>query len=675
MPTVTVLATNRAKDPTFESGIGGAQSSTSAALYPMVYDTAIKDTGVQSIRTDRQTGTPNTNIGVVNLAPTANANLMAIPVTPGEVVSGSARVRASVDYRGRINFGFRDAANVVLSTASGPLILGLLAGQWTTVAFENVVVPANATLLVPLGAVLTSASGVNTVGGEQAWFDSLIVVSGPTVEPYFDGDTAGAGAIAYRWTGTRNQSTSEKVETIPDPPPPSPDVLRAQVWVNGSQLPDTGAGYGVTPTGLADVKVTWGREDSETQPEAATASFTVVAPATGTAGTVLVPAGATVEIKAGDPAAAPALIWTSTTGIWTAQTGSWEDQPTGWTVVFTGRITDVATGTDPDGYAVSCTAADITAEYGHRYIGDQPWPLEAVVTRAGRICDLAGIPEIVWPTTWAAVPVSWRDVDSTSAFELLQELADSIGCVLRLRFGPGGSSLWVDDPATRIPLLTLALVGGVVVIQPVTGQPAQIDLTACVIDADPVVIRQDTETIVSITQVSWLEQTLDDKGQPAPTERTETRTDTLALAAYGTRRLGLSTQLTTQTDAGGLADRRLARSATAAWKLDQVTWDLADGGDISAALALLDGRSRIAAPVSVSDLPAWSPVGGALVGWVEGGTYTYSDTGWSLAMNIAPATTAGQSVTWAAIPAGWTWAQFDPAILWRDLYGVGYVTP
>jgi len=400
--------------------------------------------------------------------------------------------------------------------------------------------------------------------------------------------------------------------------------------------------------------------------------------------------------------------WTDVVGAWSAQgTTRWNQYPSGivdfsirgflfntggsstpigpapyYTNVFQGRVTDVELTPDGLGSVVAkATAVDVQAEYAHRYIGDQPWLSESSANRSNRIADLASIPRPTVPAPASTWPVSWRDVDSHSSVELLKGLADTINCNLWLRTGWDGQSLFYENPSLRTALLQLSYDGFHVIISQNANQPATIPLSACDVLAEPTVVRQDTENIVSIVDVTWLEQTLDDGGLPAPTERHVVVSDAPALDAYGTRRLGKSTELTLETNAATVANDTLTRSRAAPWLIPSFVWDTstgAGGADIGSLFSLLDGSTRIAAPLAVSELPEWSPIGESMVCWIEGGQYTY-DGYWELTMAVAPATSGGQSVNWNGLKVSslnaYGWNVYDPEIDWRDLVGVGSPPP
>jgi hypothetical protein len=350
--------------------------------------------------------------------------------------------------------------------------------------------------------------------------------------------------------------------------------------------------------------------------------------------------------------------------------------------VFSGTVTD-ALVTPADEYGalnVNGTATDVSSELANDYIGDEPWLKESVASRVARIVSLSnsGVPVRIDPAL-QAVNVSWRDVDAQPVMGLLQDLAQTTGGVLwPVNHLTTGAYLWMEDVRDRAAVRELELSGDTIVIVSTSDRPVYV-MTACDILLDPITLASTVKDVLTSVSVSWLEQTLDEDGLPAPTERTVTSRDAPAMDAYGLRSMSVSTELTSATDATEIADRHLARSRAADWRVSGYTLDtgildetvsVADADRMAALMALLDATSRVGLPLSVTELPAWLPDTVAGV-YVEGGSYDYSDGYWRLALNISPGTAAGQSVTWEQLDATWQWNQFDAAVSFVDLYGVG----
>lgn len=202
-------AVNRVLDPTFESGVASAQASNNGALYVLTYDTTIVQSGARSALLTRSASTPSTTLGSISFTPAQFANVVKVPVTPGEVISFGCFARCSVAHMARMSYTFRDASNVnVGSNTLGPNLGPFGVGTWDAIKFENITVPAGAAFVILQCAV--STTGGNSVGGELCWFDSGICVTGATLPSYFDGNTAGCS-----WSGTPHQSQSVRAVQTP----------------------------------------------------------------------------------------------------------------------------------------------------------------------------------------------------------------------------------------------------------------------------------------------------------------------------------------------------------------------------------------------------------------------------------------------------------------------------
>jgi hypothetical protein len=372
--------TNRVPDPSGESGLAGGWASNNATLWAATWDTVTYRTGTRSLKTARTTTTPSAQIASVFLTPTSPTNAIAVKVTPGEVISIGVYARTDVTpANAMVQASWRDGAGALISTVSGPTAPIAAANTWQRLTFQNLTVtPANAATLVVI-VILTKPTGV-TVGGEQAWFDSLIVAAGSTTPDYFDGDTPGA-----YWTGQANRS-------------PSIMPVRA------------GAGTPVDVSCLVEqIAITQGRADTTEQPAAATATIDVDLTDT------MLPAG--VEIGS-------TVHVTTTIG-----TGSPVDR-------FVGTLTDITLGWDDAGPATPDTgigqliATATLADLGRRVVGDTPWPQEIDGDRVTRILALAGMPADPTNVDPGTVTLLPRDVDATDALSLAGDVALSSGGVL-----------------------------------------------------------------------------------------------------------------------------------------------------------------------------------------------------------------------------------------------------
>lgn len=350
-------------------------------------------------------------------------------------------------------------------------------------------------------------------------------------------------------------------------------------------------------------------------------------------------------------------------------------------LVFSGRITDATSGWDLAAGAarVDVTASDFTAELANRDVGAEPWPSEPLSARAARIVAASGSPVQlrIDPKPGAAV-VSRLDVDRQQVFPMLGALASGVDAVLWAAVhATTGQYLWIEDMTTRPAVLTLAKdADGIVRIVPGgSGSATGIALSACDVDLEPVRWTQTNSDMATRAVVTYQDQTT----TPDTTERTVSVVDVAAedpTGPYGVRRVSVASQLTTAAAATELADAVLTRLArTGGWRVGGLVYHVetfADAAQVATALTLLDGTTRIGAPILLDDLPPWSPADSDRTsGYLEGGRYTYQDGAWILSLIMSSAAGVGESIRWDQADPSWRWDDFDPAISWNDLRGVG----
>lgn len=392
---------------------------------------------------------------------------------------------------------------------------------------------------------------------------------------------------------------------------------------------------------------------------------------------------------------------------WSAWPGTWAEQPAGLTwrdlgsavvddvqilappaavrnvLVFSGRIKSLVAKPAGSGVSIDVIAADWTADLANADVSDNPWLAEKVSVRVPRILALAGGDVTASIDSFPAGQiVSWRDVDSQPAMDLLSSLAISTDSVLWSAWhGSRGFFLWYEDPAKRTALRVLGIDPdtGFVDIIGSTRPSDGIYLPSCSIALEPLTMTQDVADVVTRVDLVWLEQTLDDKGLPAPTERHVLLVDTDAEASWGQQRVSVSTELTTSAAANTVAARVINRSRSLGWRADGLVWDTRlpedfTDGDRTAALDLLDGTIRIGAPIIVEHMPGWTPTGSSLVSYLEGGSYSYEHGRWTFDLKISPSGQTGASAKWRDLPIAWRWIDFDPSLAWFDLLGTAVGT-
>jgi hypothetical protein len=330
---------------------------------------------------------------------------------------------------------------------------------------------------------------------------------------------------------------------------------------------------------------------------------------------------------------------------------------------------------------VDVTAADPIAELGNLMVGDQPWTVETLGARAARIMALTGtgIPVQV-DAPAAGRQVTYRDVDRQAAAGLIQELAASAGAVawMATHATAAGPYWLIEDPSSRrAGLYMLEMVDGIVQIVAASAAGPFVDLSAARVLLDPARFRKSVADVTTVVDLTWLTQGVDDKGKPTTTETHSTVTaDPAALALYGYRRYGLSTQLSQQVDGDAVAQLLYARLAVPNWRIGGLSWDTRVGpnwtdAETTLALDLLDGQRRLGHPLMIVDVPTWTPNGADRIPvYVEGGTYTFDNAVWRMDFNVSGAAGVGTSAAWADLDPTWAWNEFDPTIAWADLVGV-----
>ena len=387
--------------------------------------------------------------------------------------------------------------------------------------------------------------------------------------------------------------------------------------------------------------------------------------------------------------------------IWTDAPGSWDDWA-GWYVddvailppgddaaavhrdvlVFSGRVTDLDAGWDAGigGVVSSVIAADFTADLAQRDVGAEPWSAQKLSLRFQNIivgASLWGSVRYTIAPTLADWRITWMDVDRQQCWPLLADLATSVDGVLwSATHRTTGPYLWLADPRVSSALYVL-FVGddGMVHVGPTDAAVKAITLDACDVLLDPVVWKQAVSDVTTRVAVTWQEQTVDDQGQPAPTERTDTLVDAALEAALGTRRAAVSTGLTLEADAAAVAALLLGRLHLGGWRVGGLSWNTAASDMIPdqtvRTLDLLDGTRRLGSALLLTNLPAWSPTGGGTLPLLlQGGTYTYEDGHWTLTLVTSSAAAQGTSLPWTDVDPGWAWNDFAADVEWADLVGV-----
>jgi hypothetical protein len=441
-------------------------------------------------------------------------------------------------------------------------------------------------------------------------------------------------------------------------------AVHLRLYVDGVLVPGSYVGTPDDPsTAFAEgtLTITWGRDTTTDQPAAGSCTFTIVRPAV-------------VDwLRVG------AMVRVMTAGV------GREDA-----CVFLGSITSMTmTWSDEHGCpAVAVIADDVLADLGNRRVAATPWPKETLAARVDHVMQASR--QDVWVTVATTIQggmVAKQDVDVRMAADVLQQLSASFDSALwstvrRIGAAPNPiiylPSLWLENPGDRPALRRLAKPAALIVIVFDAAAVAAVAMTLdpCVFDREPLQLDEAVDDVVTGVSVTYL--------SPDPTDGTKPdlslTADIVNSAAenpsggWGVRRISVDSLLTNYTDASALGDRILGRLRTLTWRASSLSFDQADTPAITDAQVaqLLDINQRNGQAVIVP-LPDWAP-SDELIGYVEGGTYTYALGSWSLDLAISEASAYGASDTvWNDMPddPAWIWNNWDPDIAWDDLAGVG----
>lgn len=356
-------------------------------------------------------------------------------------------------------------------------------------------------------------------------------------------------------------------------------------------------------------------------------------------------------------------------------------------LVWSGEITSITGQAAGDkAITVNVTASDVGTHLSNMTLSDEPWPKETTQTRVSRIVDLADIGDllVVVGAGLQSINVAYRDVDAQSVMALLQDVAQSVGGVLWVTsHNLPGPYVWMEDPGEREAIRAFYFDDAVDLVK-IDNVDREHDLiSADDIIRDPVTWTQDVQSVITSVDATWLEEIPPEEpgGETTTEERTVRVRDTAAMAMYGLRKLSISTELTTATDAESLASRTLTQARSTAWTVTGYELDTSSirreihtldySTRLSMIMDLLDSTRRIGHAVTLIDVPTYTPAGAVRSGYLEGGTYTVDNHMWRMELNLSNAGAQGESATWEQMDdAGdWIWTDLDPSIRWVDGYG------
>ena len=429
-----------------------------------------------------------------------------------------------------------------------------------------------------------------------------------TLEATFDPVSIGPefaylGPYVQPWPGTR-----------PFPTPPRVDSLELQG--QGSVASDI--------TCLVDrVTIQHGRDDTDSQPEAATCTL-ILTSDTGSS-----------AYQVPDSLEVGGIIRVTTDLVGSSSTR------------FVGRITDISMGWEeagadtPNRLAGQVIAVAMLADLARRVVGDVPWPQELDGARVARILAAAGVsldPTYSDPGTVQLLP---RDVDSQAALGIAQSAAsDAGGLVWHTRTG---EVRYADAMHRR-------------------GATASLQLDACDILVSPT-WRRSTEGLINLVSIGY---GVDAEGGEQP-RYVNSRPD--SVERYGRYELSVSTELALVGDATAMGLMLLTRNSSPVWVMSELPVDMKnlDAADTTALLSL-DLHSLI----NLTGLPiaGSAPTSAAL--WVEGWSEELAWGEHDLTLTVSGYCRTAPAPWWDDVDPDTTWDTVDPAsTTWDDWSCIG----
>jgi hypothetical protein len=457
----------------------------------------------------------------------------------------------------------------------------------------------------------------------------LLCRFGRTANDAFQTAVGANAASLFTWRdlppGTHQLEATFTPAVQPDPaftflsPQVTVDPTTAPVFLSSLELTYSGSS-GVDLSCLVDeVTVHHGRDDSDSQPEAssATVAFTV-----------------TPE----DPL--PPVVDVGATVVVTTTTANLVSQR------FVGRITDLALGWDdqgadtPEAGVGQFVAVGPLADMGRRVVGDAPWPQELDGARMARITAAAGVtldPLFSDPGTVALLA---RDVDSSDALAVAHGAAESAGGVLwETR---SGEIRYADADHRRGIAPTFALDACDVLVTPTW--------------------RRSVEGLVNEVSVGY---GVAPEGGEQPRFVAE---DAASITARGHYAYTAATELADLDAATTRGRLLLVRNSSPVWIMAALPVDV-DSLDSEryAALLTLEMHSL----VTLSGLPAIGTAPSSAALWVEGYRETLRWGGHELELVVSGYCRTAPPPRWDDVSPTWTWDTAPSELTWDDTACLG----
>lgn len=386
--------------------------------------------------------------------------------------------------------------------------------------------------------------------------------------------------------------------------------------------PTGGGGSPVDASCLVDeVTIHHGRDDTDSQPEASTA---------------------TITLDLGGGTLPPSVDVGSRITVATTLGGTTLTR-------FVGRITDVALGWDdkgeqtPEAGTGQLIAVSQLADLGRRVVGDTPFPQELDGARVARVLALAGITLNPATSDPGTVQITPRDVDAQSALDVAQDAAESAsGVVWQTR---GGEVRYADNLHRR-------------------RAASALELDACDVLVTPTWAR----TLAGLLNKVTVAYGVAPGGGEQPTV---SASNTVSITRYGTYDYSLTTHLAALADAQAMAGLLLARNSSPMWAMPSLPVDLVGLSDADTLTVLgLDVHSLI----TLTGLPvvAGAPTVANL--WVEGWQERLTWGGHDLELNVSGYCRTAPAPLWDDLLPAQTWDTIG-TLTWDEAVCLGPPLP
>lgn len=309
---------------------------------------------------------------------------------------------------------------------------------------------------------------------------------------------------------------------------------------------------------------------------------------------------------------------------------------------FVGRVADISQGWDdagedtPDRPNSQVIAVGYMADLGRRVVGEAPWPQQLDGARVAAVLSAAGV--VLNPVTSdpGTVQILARDVDSQPALEVAQGTAGSAGGVV---WATRAGDIRYADANHRY------------------GTTAKMELDACDVLVTPT-WKRTTEGLINNVSIGY-GVAADGGEQPRYVDE---RAD--SIEAYGEYGFTVATELAALADAAAMGQSLLVSNRAPVWIMSELPVDVGGLNDAdTAALLSLEMHDLI----SLIGLPAAGSAPTSAYLWVEGMAEELEYGFHGLTLVVSGYCRTAPPPTWDNVPSAWTWDTVSPpSLTWDD---------